>query len=257
MPGKDGSKGPLGFRLWSGSGASGRGTTVGLFGERHTFMGGLGPGDREALAGLGTRHEYPPYDTVVAEGDRTTFAVVLLSGWCTVWTPTERGGRLILALRRAGEVVGDMAALDGRPRSASVSTLGPVTGLVVSGERFRRFLASRPHANALMMSQLAERLRSADHERRALASMTVLQRLAERLVELADRTGRLENEAVTIRLPLAQHELAASVGSTREAVAKALRLLREQGLVRTGPGTLAVADLDPLRLLAAGQPHET
>ena len=54
-----------------------------------------------------------------------------------------------------------------------------------------------------------------------------------------------------------QHELAASVGSTREAVAKALRLLRDQGLVRTGPGTLAVADLDPLRLLAAGQPHGT
>ncbi len=230
---------------------------MGLFGERHTFMGSLGPGDREALAGLGTRHEYPPYDTVVAEGDRTTFAVVLLGGWCTVWTPTERGGRLILALRRAGEVVGDMAALDGRPRSASVSTLGQVTGLVVPGERFRRFLASRPHANALMMNQLTERLRSADHERRALASMTVLQRLAERLVELADRTGRPENEAVTIRLPLAQHELAASVGSTREAVAKALRLLREQGLVRTGPGTLAVADLDPLRLLAAGQPHTT
>ncbi|WP_189260696.1 Crp/Fnr family transcriptional regulator [Streptomyces fuscichromogenes] len=230
---------------------------MGLFGERHTFLGGLGPGDREALTGLGTRHAYPPYGSVVAEGDRSTFAVVLLSGWCTVWTPTERGGRLILALRRAGEVIGDMAALDGRPRSASVSTLGQVTGLVVPGERFRRFLASRPHANALMMNQFAERLRSADHERRALASMTVLQRLAERLVELADRTGSPENAAVTIRLPLAQHELAASVGSTREAVAKALRLLREQGLVRTGPGTLAVADLDPLRLLAAGRPHRT
>jgi CRP-like cAMP-binding protein len=228
---------------------------LGLFGERHTFLGGLGPADRETLSSLGTRHEYPPNGMLLAEGDRTTFVIVLLSGWCTVWTPTERGGRLILALRRAGEAVGDMAALDGRPRSASVSALGPVTGLVVPGERFRRFLASRPHANALMTIQLTERLRSADHERRSLASMTVLRRLAERLVELADRTGRLENEAVTIRLPLAQHELAASVGSTREAVAKALRLLREQGLVRTGPGTLAVADLDPLRLLAAGHPH--
>ncbi|WP_188114187.1 MULTISPECIES: Crp/Fnr family transcriptional regulator [Streptomyces] len=230
---------------------------MGLFGEQRTFLAGLGPADREALTDLGARHAYPPHEVLLAEGDRTTFVVVLLSGWCTVWTPTERGGRVILALRRAGEAVGDMAALDGRPRSASVSTLGPVTGLVVPGERFRRFLASRPHANALMMSQLTERLRSADHERRALASMTVLQRLAGRLVELADRTGRPENEAVTLRLPLAQHELAASVGSTREAVAKALRLLREQGLVRTGPGTLAVADLDPLRLLAAGQSHGT
>ncbi|MGW0820380.1 Crp/Fnr family transcriptional regulator [Streptomyces sp. NPDC002845] len=225
---------------------------MGLFGERQTFMGRLGSADRATLADIGTGHEYPPQHTILSEGDRTTFAVVILQGWCTVWSTTERGGRLILGLRQAGEVVGDMAALDGRPRSASVSTLGPVKGLVLPGDRFRRFLAARPHANALMVSQLTERLRSADHERRALASMTVLQRLSERLVELADRTGRQEGRTVTIRLPLAQHELAASVGSTREAVAKALRLLREQGLVRTGPGTLAVADLEPLRLLASG-----
>lgn len=230
--------------------------TLGLFGERHTFMGRLGPADQAALAELGARHEYPPHQPVMEEGERTTFAVVILRGWCTVWLTTERGGRLILGLRQAGEVVGDMAALDGRPRSASVSTLGPVTGLVVAGERFRHFLAARPHANALVVAQLTERLRSADNERRALASMTVLQRLSGRLVELADRTGRVEGGGVTIRLPLAQHELAASVGSTREAVAKALRLLREQGLVRTGPGTLAVADLEPLRLLAGGEGQE-
>lgn len=229
---------------------------MGLFGERHTFMGGLAAADRAALAALGTRHPYASQDPLMGEGERTTFAVVVLSGWCTVWSTTERGGRLILGLRQAGEVVGDMAALDGRPRSASVSALGPVTGLVVTAERFRRFLAERPHANALLVGQLTERLRSADHERRALASMTVLQRLSERLVELADRTGRPEGTGVTIRLPLAQHELAASVGSTREAVAKALRLLREQGLVRTGPGTLAVADLEPLRLLASGEHRE-
>lgn len=229
---------------------------MGLFGGRQTFMGRLGAADRSALADMGTRHDYPPQHTILAEGDRTTFAVLILQGWGTVWSTTDRGGRLILGLRQAGEVVGDMAALDGRPRSASVSALGPMTGLVVPGDRFRRFLAARPYAHALMVSQLAERLRSADHERRALASMTVLQRLSERLVELADRTGRQEGHAVTIRLPLAQHELAASVGSTREAVAKALRLLREQGLVRTGPGTLAVADLEPLRLLAGGGDQE-
>ncbi|KPI12464.1 transcriptional regulator, Crp/Fnr family [Actinobacteria bacterium OK074] len=229
---------------------------MGLFGERRTFMGGLGPADRASLVTLGTRHTYPPQDPLMAEGERTTFAVVILTGWCTVWSTTERGSRIILGLRQAGEVVGDMAALDGRPRSASVTALGPVVGLVVPGDRLRRFLAERPHANALMVSQLTERLRSADHERRALASMTVLQRLSERLVELADRIGRVEGQVLTIRLPLAQHELAASVGSTREAVAKALRLLREQGLVRTGPGTLAVADLEPLRLLASGESQE-
>jgi CRP/FNR family cyclic AMP-dependent transcriptional regulator len=53
---------------------------VGLFGERHTFMGGLGTADRAALAALGTRHPYTSQDPLMAEGERTTFAVVVLSG---------------------------------------------------------------------------------------------------------------------------------------------------------------------------------
>ncbi|RAG86106.1 Crp/Fnr family transcriptional regulator [Streptacidiphilus pinicola] len=215
-------------------------------------MSGLGTADRTALLALGAPHTYRADEPLMGEGERTTFAVLLLRGWCTVWAATERG-TIILGLRQSGEVVGDMAALDGRPRSASVSALGPVTGLVVPGDRFRVFLASRPHANALLIAQLTERLRHADVERRALASLTVLQRLSGRLVELAERTGQAEGDGrLTIRAPLAQHELAATVGATREAVAKALRLLRDQGLVRTGPGTLVVNDLEPLRLLAAG-----
>jgi CRP/FNR family transcriptional regulator, cyclic AMP receptor protein len=58
---------------------------------------------------------------------------------------------------------------------------------------------------------------------------------------------------VTIDLPLPQHDLAASVGSTREAVAKALRLLREQDMVMTAPRRFVVAQLDVLRLLANGE----
>lgn len=69
------------------------------------------------------------------------------------------------------------------------------------------------------------------------------------------RAGQPEDGGLTIRPPLSQHELAASVGSTREAVARALRLLREQGLVRTGSGPLSVADPEPLRLPAGREEH--
>jgi CRP-like cAMP-binding protein len=72
-------------------------------------------------------------------------------------------------------------------------------------------------------------------------------------VELADRTGRREGGgSVAIRLPLSQSDLAAAVGATREAVAKALRLLREEGLVATAPKSITIADLEPLRLLGGG-----
>ncbi|MCG3041554.1 Crp/Fnr family transcriptional regulator [Streptomyces fenghuangensis] len=221
---------------------------MGLFAENQVFLSRLAHTDQQSLLALGHRHVYRSQEELVGEGSATTFVLLILTGWCTVWRATERG-RLILALRQAGELVGEMAALDGRPRSATVSALGTVEALVVPGDRFRHFISARPFVTGLVMAQLTERLRSADDQRRSLASATVLERLAACLVELADRTGRQESGSTVIRLPLSQHEIAAAIGATREAVAKALRLLREEGLVRTGPKVIVVNDPEPLRLL--------
>lgn len=227
---------------------------MGLFDEE-TFLDALPREDRRALLALGTPRAYAPGETVVRESDTSTFVLVILSGWSVVSIATERGTRLILALRGAGEVVGDQAAVDRHPRSATVTALGPLSGVVLPGERFRGFLAARPVATQLIMGQLSSRLRSADGERRRLATETVLQRLAARLVELVERTGRPTPEGgVVVNLPLPQHDLASAIGATRESLAKALRLLRDQGLVETGPRRLVVTDLDVLRLLAAGGP---
>lgn len=223
---------------------------MGLFGERHPFLEKLTQADRLSLRALGARHAYRPQEHLVTEGGPGSHVVLILSGWCMVRRSTERGP-IILALRTAGELVGEMAALDGRPRSATVSALGPVDALTVPGDRFRHFMAARPYVNGLVMAQLTERLRSADDERRALASATVLERLAACLVQLCDRSGPGPDGSVTISPPLSQSEIAAAIGATREAVAKALRLLREQGLVRTGPKTVVVADVALLRLLSA------
>ncbi len=186
------------------------------------------------------------------ENDTSTFVLVILSGWSVVMVETDRGTPLILALRGAGELVGDLAAVDQRPRSATVTALEPMEAVVVPGQRFRTFLASRPHATSLIMRQLSSRLRDADHERRSLASRTVLQRLSLSLLDLVARTGHRVPEGIELSLPLPQHELAAAVGATREAVAKALRLLRQEGVVRTGTRRLVVTDVHLLRLLASG-----
>ncbi|SEC23596.1 Crp/Fnr family transcriptional regulator [Streptomyces sp. TLI_105] len=225
-----------------------------LFGQDRSFLHALTAADRRSLLAEGVRRVYEPGEVMIRERDTSAYVLALLSGWSVVSVGTERGSRLILALRGAGEVVGDLAAVDRGPRSASVTALGTVEAVAVSGDRFRRFLAARPHATALIMRQLATRLRSADVERRALASETVLQRLAARLVELAERAGRRADGGGTVlELPLPQHDLAAAIGATREAVAKALRLLREQDVVRTANRTVVVLDMPVLVLLAQGR----
>jgi CRP-like cAMP-binding protein len=102
------------------------------------------------------------------------------------------------------------------------------------------------------------RLRSADQERSALASLTVLQRLAGRLTELSGSGGaprgpyaRTAPSSSSV-VQLAQDELAASIGATREAVAKSLRLLRTQRIVRTGNRVVEILDPHLLALLADG-----
>ncbi|CAL9562711.1 Crp/Fnr family transcriptional regulator [Streptomyces sp. enrichment culture] len=225
-----------------------------LFGQDRSFLEALSAQDRNALLAEGVRHVYEPGTVMIRERDTSAYVLVLLSGWAVVSVSTERGTRLILALRGAGEVVGELATVDQGPRSATVTALGRVDAVSVSGTRFRLFLAARPHATSLIMRQLSARLRSADVERRSLASETVLQRLAARLAELAERAGRRGPDGTVLKIPLPQHDLAAAIGATREAVAKALRQLREQHVVRTGQRQVVVTDMEALLHLAQGRP---
>ncbi|ANZ15378.1 Crp/Fnr family transcriptional regulator [Streptomyces noursei] len=236
---------------------------MGLLGDELAFARALTAQESEGVLALGRRKRYAADAQLLVEGDRSSHVVIILQGWVTVSVATDRGAtRLILGLRGPGELLGEMAALDSHPRSATVRALGPIEAQVISGDAFRRFLALHPRVSSLVMRQLTFRLRSADQERSALASLTVLQRLAARLTELSraepsgpyapSASGR-SHEGIVVHM--AQDELAATVGATREAVAKALRLLRTQKFVRTGNRMVEILDPALLALLADGH-HE-
>lgn len=153
---------------------------MGLLGDELAFGQALTAPEYESVMALGHRKEYPADTPILTEGDRTGHVVIVLRGWVTVSHITDRGAtRLILGLRGPGELLGEMAALDQHPRSATVRALGAVEATVIGGDAFRRFLATHPRVSGLVIRQLTFRLRSADQERSALASLTVLQRLAK------------------------------------------------------------------------------
>ncbi|WP_329552532.1 Crp/Fnr family transcriptional regulator [Streptomyces sp. NBC_00696] len=232
--------------------------------QDRTFLDVLGAEARKDLLRISAERTFRTDEHLLLEQDDSSHVLVLLEGWAVVSTATDRSSaRLILALRRRGELVGEMAALGGIARSASVTALGPVRALVVPGARFRAFAGRDPEVSALLMAQLVSRLRTADEERRTLASLTVIQRVAGRLLELEELQRAASGSAGTgdtggtgdafpVLAQFAQHDLADAVGATREAVAKSLRLLRTAGVVRTRPRRIELIDHDALRLLAAG-----
>jgi CRP-like cAMP-binding protein len=181
------------------------------------------------------------------EGTRSDTVVVVISGRVKVFTSAEDGTEVILAVRGPGALLGELAAIDDQPRSASVRSLEPVEVLTVGLRQFTTFLQIHPRIVWVMMRILTDRLRDADRKRIEFGVYDTLNRVAHRLVELVDRFGEPTESGIKITLPLTQDELASWVGASREAVAKALRTLRTCGYVQTQRRTLTVVDIEGLR----------
>ncbi len=199
------------------------------------------------LARHGRPRRLPAGTPLFIEGTRSDAVVIMISGRVKVFTSNEDGSEVVLAVRGTGALLGELAVIDGRPRSASVTALEPAEILTVGFREFTAFLQTHPRTMWLLMRILTDRLRDADRKRIEFGVYDTLSRVARRLVELVDRFGQPTEAGIRITLPLTQEELASWVGASREAVSKALRTLRADGYVRTQRRAVIVIDIEGLR----------
>lgn len=221
--------------------------------EPEEFLARLDEADRAELTARGRHRRWPAGASLFLEGDRSTTVVVVVSGRVKVFSLTEQGEEVVLAVRGPGALLGELSAVDGAERGASVAALEPVIALVVPVPDFVAFLHQHAGAAMVLLRLVTSRLRDADRKRVEFGAFDIAARVAGRLVELAERFGEPGPHGVRIAVPLSQDELAGWVGASREAVAKALRALRDRGLVTTGRRTMTVLDLDGLRGRARGR----
>ncbi|MFC0038873.1 Crp/Fnr family transcriptional regulator [Actinomadura rayongensis] len=219
--------------------------------EEGSFLAELSPDDRDDLQRLGRPRAFRRGETIFREGEHSTWAAVLTSGHVKAYSDREQGGEALLAVRGPGALLGEVAVIDGGPRSATVAALEPVKLLTITGEQFMEFLRTHGGASVLIMRTLCQRFRDADRKRIEFGMFDATGRVAQRLVELAERFGVPDDTAagggVRINLNLSQEELAGWVGASREAVSKALGTLRRHGLIETGRRKFVVRDLPALR----------
>lgn len=219
------------------------------------FLSRLPPNDAEELTKRGRPRRWPAGASLFLEGEQSTTVVVILSGRIKVFQLSEEGEETVLAVRGPGSLLGELSAVDGAPRSASVAALEPVVALVFPVAAFVEFLSTHAASAMVVLRLVSSRLRDADRKRAEFASFDTAARVARRLVELAERFGEPDAQGVRITVALTQDELAGWVGSSREAVAKALRTLRERGQLSTGRRTMTVLDMDALRRRAGATPQ--
>jgi CRP/FNR family cyclic AMP-dependent transcriptional regulator len=242
-----GARRPPGARLPARPGQAGMPAPPPLPDQGDEFLDRLSPGEVADLERRARRRRWPRGAILIHEGERSDWVLVLLTGRAKVSSFSKDGSEVVLAIRGPGALLGELAALDPRPRSATISALEPLEALVVAPEEFRAFLQTNGRVAFLLLRMLTRRLRDADRKRVEFGTYDTTGRVAQRLVELAARFGEQDDSGVRITLPLSQEELAGWTGSSREAVSKSLRALRARGWITTGRRAITVLDLEALR----------
>ena len=181
------------------------------------------------------------------EGDTSDRVFLLLAGRVRIFRTDDAGRETLLAIRGPGDLVGELAAVDGDPRSASAMALEPGEVATISGADFREALDVVPGLARILLGTVVGRLRDADRKRAEFGGSDATRRVARRLVELAERYGEDDGSAVVISLAMTQEDLAGWTGASREAVSRAVRDLRKAGVVETGRRSVRVLDVKALR----------
>ena len=207
--------------------------------------GALGEDDLRALADVCRLVQVDPQRPLLRAGDDR--AAFVLEGTGKAHTVTREGDQVITGMVDPGHAPGLVVAIGYGEAGTDVTALTPMRALLISGPDLRRLVDQRPGIMAACLATVSRQHAAALEERLRFAGTSISQRVAQRLLELATRWGRVEGDRVVITLSMTQEELASWSGASRESVAKALQGMRATGLLATGRRSLTILDLPRLR----------
>ena len=208
--------------------------TVAILLGKTAIFAPLAQADQLAVAAQMFKVELRPGQTVFARGDagRNVYLVV---GGCVRLSVFSAEGRLLsFKHANAGDIFGEIAALDGQPRTADAVALTPVVAMTLAKEQLDKLLESNPRVARAAIAWLCQRLRDTSAQAEAIALHPVEVRLARYLLSRLMPTPAADAQGgkATVELGISQGELAPLIGASRQKVNAALGLLEDAGAVR-------------------------
>src|SRR5215831_8177902 len=200
----------------------------------------LAPPERNALAVRAHMRSFDAGDTIFLMGTLRDSMIAVLEGEVRISVPSAEGKEVVLAIVHAGEVFGEIAMLDGKPRSADAKALTPCSLAVLDRRDVFSVLARNPTAWLGLVEVLCSRLRHTDQHLVEVALLGVQQRLAKSLLRIVDAPCNQASNRTELRL--SQYELANLVGASRESVNKCLHEWRRAGIIRMERRMIKIAD---------------
>jgi len=214
------------------------------------LFGSLAAEDLAAVAPLLKRKRFAPNQLVFSRGDRADELFIILSGRMKLSILAPDGRELTFRTAGPGEVVGEIAALDGRVRSADMTAIRESEVLVLGTKSLAALLQSRPAFSLEVIHFLCRRMRDTTEQLESIALYPIEARVARLLLALASQAGSRSSEAhAEVSLAVTQTELATVLGASRPKVNAAMRSLEKAGAIRRR-GAKVSCDLEKLREVA-------
>lgn len=190
----------------------------------------------EEIARCVRARTYGRGELILLEGECLPSVYLIQKGFVKILRTSEEGRTQTLSILGAGHSFNEVAAMDGGPNPASAEALTDAVIYVIARADFLRILERHPQASRAVLASFALRLRQMVELASDLSLRTVPQRLAKLLLEQAHIAGQLT-----------QHEMAASLGTVREVVGRALRTLGDEGLIRIDGHRIVITDREGLQ----------
>ncbi|CAN5727168.1 Crp/Fnr family transcriptional regulator [soil metagenome] len=216
------------------------------------LLDSLDASDRARLLERAVARRLPRGNTLYFTGDRTRRAHLLVSGVVKLVARSGEGHVTILCLACRGELIGEIAAIDGWPQPLDAIAATPCEVLGLDADALVETLRRNPDALLELARAMAQRTRWLCEAALERSTATVPARLAGRLLDLADLLGRVHDGAVVMDLPLAQDDLARLAGMCRESACKTLRTFKRDGLVDYKGRRLRILRPDALERIRCG-----
>jgi CRP/FNR family transcriptional regulator, cyclic AMP receptor protein len=221
--------------------------------QAHPLFGKLGAGLIDRLAACARARTVGAGATIFQKGDPGDCLFAICAGTVRIGTHSIDGKDAVLNLIHAGEIFGEVALLDGQPRSADAQAVGDCELMVIDRRDFMPMIAREPELALRLIELLCARLRRTSEQVEDITFLDLPARLAKTLLRLAASS----RHAISHKITLTQREIGEIVGMSRESINKQLRAWEERGWISLQRGIIVVRDSAALAALADTSPAET
>jgi CRP-like cAMP-binding protein len=214
--------------------------TADLIVARNSLFRGLPPETLTRIAALATRRTYEEGAIIFMRGDPGDSLCGVATGRVRISASGPGGKEVFLNIMEPGDAFGEIALLDGSPRTATATAMTRTELIIIPRDAFSALLQSQPQLATHLIQLLCKRVRWTAELMEDTALLSVPARLAKRLLSLGGALGREPQRGM--KITLSQEELAQFLGLSRQIVNQHLQTWRAQNWISLGRGSITLED---------------